>query len=258
MSTVVSTERDARVLIVTINRPEKRNALNTEVRDALMETLAAAANEDAIHALIITGAGDRAFIAGADIHEFAERTADEQEQAMRQGNVFAAVDRFPKPIIAAINGYCFGGGVEIAMACDIRLAAESATFGQPEISLGLIPGGGATQRLPRLVGTGHALRLILTGAPIDAAEALRIGLVDQVVPQNTLLASARALAHQIASKSPIATRAAKEAVKAAAQTTLDDGLQVERTLYQLCFASEDRHEGVRAFLEKRPPRFVGR
>jgi enoyl-CoA hydratase len=254
----VLTEVAGRVAIVTINRPEKRNALNEETRAAIIGALDALEQNPAVRAVIVTGAGDKAFIAGADIAEFEGRAPVDQFRVMSAWSVYQAADRFPKPIIAAINGFCLGGGCEFAMACDMRIAADTARLGQPEINLGIIPGGGGTQRLPRLVGLGHAFRLLYTGDLIDAAEALRIGLVDQVVPAGELMFQARALAEKIAAKSPVALSLMKEAVRASVRTPLDEGLRQEITLFGLAFASEDKREGVAAFLEKRSPEFTGR
>jgi enoyl-CoA hydratase len=257
MSDILLRQQIGDVLCLTFNRPDKRNALNTPLRHALIAALDEATTSS-VRAVIVTGAGDNAFVAGADIGEFEGRSAVDQYRAMRAGNVFAAVDKFPKPIIAAINGYCFGGGLELALACDIRIASDLAKFGQPEVNLGLIPGGGATQRLPRIIGPGAALKLVLTGIPIDADEALRLRLVDEVVPNETLQARALAIADAIASRGPIAVAAAKEAIRAAANLPLTEGLKLEHALFQLCFASEDRNEGVTAFLGKRAPKFHGR
>lgn len=256
-SLVHLTRRDA-VATLTIDRPEKRNALSAAVRRALLERLAEAMADAEVRVVVITGSGEKSFVAGADIAEFASRTPVDQYRAMRLPSPLEAIERAPKPVIAAINGYCLGGGLELAMACDFRLAAAHATFGQPEINLGIIPGGGGTQRLPRLVGLGHAMRMILGGEPIDAAEALRIGLVQEVVAGGELLARAHAVAARIAQKSPVALAAAKEATRAALQTPLAEGLRVETGLYLLAFSSADKDEGVRAFLEKRPPQFTGR
>jgi enoyl-CoA hydratase len=256
-STVVTHEVRGRVALLTINRPEKRNALDAGVRAALMRALDDAHHDDAVRAIVVTGAGDKAFVAGADIGEFEGRTPVEQWRVMRFPSVFDAVERVPKPVIAAVNGYCLGGGMELALACDIRVASTSARFGQPEVNLGIIPGGGGTQRLPRIIGLGGALRLILTGEMIGAEEALRLKLVEEVVDPTELLDRAMALAEVIASKSPVALAAAKEATRAALSLPLDDGLKLERALFQLCFASADKQEGVAAFMEKRTPRFTG-
>ncbi len=231
-------ERRDRVAIVTINRPDKRNALNIKV--------------------VITGAGDKAFIAGADIAEFAGRTAMMQRDVMTARSLFTAIDTFPKPIIAMINGYCLGGGCELALACDLRIASEAASFGQPEINLGIIPGGGGTQRLTRLVGEGKAMEMILTGDIIDAKTAFAIGLVNHVVPADLLEAKTMEIANRIVTRSPIALGLAKEAVKLASRSNLDEGLRREVDLFALCFSTEDKDEGVSAFLEKRKPEFKGK
>jgi enoyl-CoA hydratase len=251
-------ERRGRVAIITINRPEKRNALNIKTREegaALIEDLR---NDDSVNVVVITGAGDKAFIAGADIAEFAGRSAQMQRDVMVQRSLFNAIDTFPKPVIAMVNGYCLGGGCEVALACDIRIASETASFGQPEINLGIIPGGGGTQRLTRLVGEGRAMEMILSGQIIDAKTAFEIGLVNHVVPADQLEARTIELANTIAEKGPIAVRLAKEAVKIASRSNLDEGLRREVDLFALCFATEDKDEGVNAFLEKRKPVFKGR
>ena len=246
------------VATITVNRPDKRNALNAVVRRELIDALDRLRSDDAARVVILTGAGDKAFVAGADITEFAERTPLEQREAMQGRRVFDELAAFPKPTIAMINGFALGGGCELALACDIRVAARSARFGQPEIRLGLIPGGGGTQRLPRIVGTGTALRLILTGELIDAVEAHRIGLADILVDDAELLTRTRELATAMAAHSPVALRLAKNAVAAAMETPLSAGLTHERELFITAFASEDRREGVAAFLGKRAPEFTGR
>ena len=208
--------------------------------------------------VIFTGAGDKAFVAGADIAEFAGRTALAQRAVMLDRGLFNAVDTFPKPVIAMVNGYCLGGGCELALACDIRIASETASFGQPEINLGIIPGGGGTQRLTRLVGEGKAMEMILTGEIINAQEAFRLGLANHVVPADQLQTKTMEVANRIAEKSPVALRLAKEAVKAASRSNLDEGLRREVDLFALCFSSEDKDEGVSAFLEKRKADFKGK
>ncbi|HEX6750721.1 MAG TPA: enoyl-CoA hydratase-related protein [Longimicrobium sp.] len=251
-------DRDGAVAILTVDRQEKRNALSSRVRAEIIATLDALRDDDGARVLVITGAGDKAFIAGADIAEFAERTPLEQRAAMAGRTVFAEIAAWPKPVIAMINGFCLGGGCELALACDIRVAADSAKLGQPEVNLGIIPGGGGTQRLPRIVGTGQAMRLVLSGELVDAAEALRIGLVDLVHPAAELREKTLELARKIAEKSPVALRMAKAAVRAAGEMPLSAGDAYETELFITAFASDDRREGVAAFLEKRPPRFTGK
>jgi enoyl-CoA hydratase len=255
---VVRHEVRGRVALVTIDRQEKRNALNGQVRCAFLGAIDALSRDGAVRAIVVTGAGDKAFVAGADIGEFEGRTPVDQWRVMKAPTIFDALERSPKPVIAAVNGFCLGGGMELALACDVRLASVTAKFGQPEVNLGIIPGGGGTQRLPRIVGLGAALRMILSGELIDASEAHRIGLVEEVLAPTELLPRAMALAETMAAKSPVALAAAKEATRAALSLPLDDGLKLETSLFQLCFASEDRAEGVRAFLEKRPASFSGR
>ena len=251
-------ERRERVAIITINRPEKRNALTVKTREEGAALLDELRNDDSVSVVVFTGAGDKAFIAGADIAEFAGRTATMQRDVMTSRSLFNAIDSFPKPVIAMINGYCLGGGCELALACDIRIASETASFGQPEINLGIIPGGGGTQRLTRLVGEGKAMELILTGEIIDAKMAFSIGLVNHVFPADQLQAKTMEIANRIADKGPVAIRLAKEAVKTASRSLLDEGLRREVDLFALCFSTEDKDEGVKAFLEKRKPAFKGR
>lgn len=251
-------ERRERVAIITINRPDKRNALNIKTREEGAQLLDELRNDDSVGVVVFTGAGDKAFIAGADIAEFAGRTAMMQRDVMTRASLFTAIGTFPKPVIAMINGYCLGGGCELALACDIRIAGENASFGQPEINLGIIPGGGGTQRLTRLVGEGKAMELILTGDIIDAKTAFSIGLVNHVVPADQLEAKTMEIAKRIADKGPIALKLAKEAIKIASRSNLDEGLRREVDLFALCFSSEDKDEGVKAFLEKRKPVFKGR
>ena len=251
-------ERRERVAIITINRPEKRNALNIQTRAEGAAVLDELRSDDDVRVVVFTGAGDKAFIAGADIAEFAQRTAITQREVMLERGLFNAVDTFPKPVIAMVNGYCLGGGCELALACDIRVASDKASFGQPEINLGIIPGGGGTQRLTRLVGEGKAMEMILSGEIINADEAFRIGMVNHVVPADQLETRTMEIANRIAEKSPIALRLAKEAVKLASRSNLDEGLRREVDLFALCFSSEDKDEGVKAFLEKRKAEFKGK
>ena len=251
-------EVEGAVATVRVNRPDKRNALNAAVRRELGDAVQRLEADDAVRVIVLTGVGDRAFVAGADIAEFAERTPEEQRAAMEPPTVFDRLAACPKPTVAAINGYALGGGCELALACDIRIAARSARLGQPEVKLGILPGGGGTQRLPRLVGYGAALRLILTGELIDAEEAERLGMVDLVVDDDLLATRAGELAASIAAQSPVALRLAKKAVRGALELPLTAGLRLERELFVTAFASEDKAEGVAAFLEKRAPRWPGR
>ena len=250
-------ERRGRVALITINRPDKLNALNIKTRQEGAQALEELRDDAEVRVVIITGAGDKSFVAGADIAEFEGRTAVTQRDVMTGRSLFTAVDGFPKPVIAMINGFCLGGGCELAISCDLRIASERARFGQPEIKLGIIPGGGGTQRLTRLVGESKAMEMILTGEMIDAQTALALGLVNRVVPHEELEARTMELATLIAGMSPVALRLAKEAVKTAARSTLDEGLRREIDLFAICFSSRDKDEGVRAFLEKRKPEFAG-
>jgi len=251
-------ERRGRVGLITINRPDKLNALNIQTRAEGAAAFDEMREDEEVRVVVITGAGEKAFVAGADIAEFEGRTAVTQRDVMTARSLFTAVDTFPKPVIAMINGYCLGGGCELALSCDLRVASEAARFGQPEIKLGIIPGGGGTQRLTRLIGEGKAMELILTGDMIDAQTAFQFGLVNRVVAAADLEAKTMELANRIAEMSPVALRMAKEAVKAASRSNLDEGLRREVDLFALCFSSEDKDEGVRAFLEKRKPEFKGR
>jgi len=251
-------ERKTAVAIIRINRPDKLNAMNAKVKEEIAAALGELEKDDTIRVAVITGVGDKAFVAGADINEFAGKTPIDQWNAYGPTSLYNVVDQFPKPLIAMVNGYCLGGGCELAMACDIRVASENAQFGQPEINIGIIPGGGGSQRLPRLVGLGKALELILTGDRIPASEAHRIGLVDLLVPHGDLEKRTLELAEKIASKSPVAVRLAKAAVKASVNLPLDQGLRQERSLFSVVFSTEDKEEGVKAFQEKRPPQWKGR
>lgn len=251
-------EKDENVAVLTINRPDKLNALNYKVHEEGIAALEGLKNDPKIRTVIITGAGEKSFIAGADISEFAGQTPISQRKAFQGKTLFNSIDTFPKPVIAMINGFCLGGGCEISLACDIRIASENAKFGQPEINLGIIPGGGGTQRLTRLVGEGKSMEMILTGNMIDAATALNIGLINHVFAADKLREETMELARKIASKSPIALQMAKEAVKTASKLNLDEGLKREIDLFAISFASEDKEEGVSAFLEKRKPHFKGR
>jgi enoyl-CoA hydratase len=258
MPETILIERQGRTAVLTINRPDKLNALNEQVRDEVLTALDELAGDDSVGVVVITGAGEKAFIAGADIGEFEGRQPFDQRHAMRTPRIFDAMASFPKPVIAMINGFCLGGGCELAMSCDIRVASEKARFGQPEIKLGLIPGGGGTQRLPRLVGLGNALRLILSGDMIGAAEAKEIGLVEMVFSADELRAKTLELAERIAAMSPLTLKVAKEAVRMSQRLPIEEGILYERDLFCLCFSTEDKAEGVQAFLEKRPAEWKGR
>jgi len=248
---------DGRVATLCINRPEVRNALDTATVQELTTALTALVADATVGAIIITGAGDRVFVSGADINAIRDRGRDDGLAAINQ-TLFSLLDRCPKITIAAVNGLAFGGGCELAIACDLRVAADHAKFGQPEVALGIIPGAGATQRLPRLIGLGRAKHLILTGDPIDARTALDWGLVSSVVPADQVMATARALADRILSRGPLAVRLAKAAINASARVDLESGLLIETLAQAICFQSDDKQEGTTAFLEKRPPTFTGR
>jgi len=247
------------VATVTLNRPDVHNAMNDLMRRELKRCFESVADADDVRVVVVTGAGAKAFSAGADIREFVEPLVPTRFRDSRRRVDFRAVmDRCPQPIIAAIGGYAFGGGLELALACDIRIAAANATLGLTEVNLAIIPGGGGTQRLPRVVGRGKALEMILTGARIPADEALRIGLVERVVPEGQALAAATGLARTLAARAPVALRYAKEAVVKGLELPLADGLRLETDLSTLLRTTEDRVEGAKAFLEKRPPRWTGR
>ena len=258
MPETILVDREGRVAILTINRPDKLNALSQQVRDEVLAALDELAADDGIGVVVVTGAGDKAFIAGADIGEFEGRGPMDQREAMRFPRLYDVMAGYAKPVIAMVNGFCLGGGCELAMSCDIRIASDKARFGQPEIKLGLIPGGGGTQRLPRLVGIGHAMRLTLTGDMIGAAEAQQIGLVEVVVPHEELRAKTMELAQKIAGMSPLTVKVAKEALRASERLPLGEGIVYERDLFCLCFSTADKREGVEAFLQKRAPQWTGR
>ena len=247
------------IAYVTVNRPKVLNALNTPTWSDLRKAFEDARDDAAIRGVILTGAGDKAFIAGADISELAQVGAFEAEQSSRFGQqVLDLIENLGKPVIAAVNGFALGGGCETAMACTIRIAVDTAKFGQPEVVLGLVPGGGGTQRLPRLVGKGRALQLILSGEMITAQEAYRIGLVNEVVPADELITRTEAILQKIASNAPIAVKFALEAANKGMETSQSEGLLLEAAYFGLCAATEDKKEGTTAFLEKRAPQFRGR
>jgi enoyl-CoA hydratase/carnithine racemase len=252
-------EKKGAVAYVTVNRPKVLNALNTPTWKDLRTAFEDARDDTSVRGVILTGAGNKAFIAGADIGELAHVAAFEAEQSSRFGQeVLDLIENLGKPVIAAVNGFALGGGCETAMACTIRLAVDTARFGQPEVALGLVPGGGGTQRLPRLVGKGRALQLILSGEMINAQEAYRIGLVNEIVPAADLVTRAEAILKKIASNAPIAVKFALEAANKGLETSLDEGLLLEASYFGLCAATEDKKEGTSAFLEKRAPKFQGR
>jgi enoyl-CoA hydratase len=252
-------EKKGAIAYVTVNRPKVLNALNTPTWTDLRTAFEDARDDTAVRGVILTGAGNKAFIAGADISELAHVAAFEAEQSSRFGQeVLDLIENLGKPVIAAVNGFALGGGCETAMACTIRLAVDTAKFGQPEVTLGLVPGGGGTQRLPRLVGKGRALQLILSGEMISAQEAFRIGLVNEVVPAADLITRAEAILNKIASNAPIAVKFALEAANKGLETSQDQGLLLEASYFGLCAATEDKKEGTTAFLEKRAPQFQGR
>jgi enoyl-CoA hydratase/carnithine racemase len=255
--TLIYDVRDG-VAYVTINRPEKLNALNDQVMADLDSCFADIEQDASVKTVILTGAGEKAFVAGADIAVLAAQTPVEgKERSIRGQRVLDRIENLGKPVIAAVNGYALGGGCELAMACTLRVASETAKLGQPEVKLGIIPGYAGSQRLPRLVGKGRAMELILSGEPITAAEAWRISLVNQVVPAKDLMATCEALARKIMANGPLAVRFAMEAVNRGCEMTQEQGQFLEATLFGLCCTTVDMKEGTRAFLEKRPPKFTG-
>ncbi len=252
-------ETDNRIAIITINRPDKLNALNAQAKSELRDAFTQIKTDGNVDVVVLTGAGEKAFVAGTDIGELTVLNSESGKEVSAKGQeVFDLIENLGKPVIAAINGYALGGGCELALACHIRIASENAKFGQPEVNLGIIPGYGGTQRLARLIGRGRAMEMILTGNPIDAQEALRIGLVNKVVPQAELLAAARAMAQLIASKGQIAIRMALKAVNMTQETTLSDGQKLEASLFGVCCDTEDFKEGTAAFMEKRKAVFKNR
>lgn len=249
-------ESKSGIAYVTINRPDKLNALNAQAKQELLQVVEQIKHDQDIHAVILTGVGEKSFVAGTDIGELTELNADTGKLfAMGGQEVFDRIENLGKPVIAAVNGYALGGGCELALACHIRIASENAKFGQPEVNLGIIPGYGGTQRLARLIGKGRAMEMILTGDQIDAQEALRVGLVNKVVPLSELMKTAEAIAQKIVSKGQVAVRLALKAVNMTDETNLTDGLALEASLFGVCCGSEDFKEGTKAFLEKRKPVF---
>lgn len=247
------------VRVITVHRPEKRNALNAATLDALHAAFDDAADAAAIRAVVLTGSGAKAFVAGADIAEMAALTpAQARDFSLRGQRMMRRVERMPKPVIAMINGFALGGGLELAMCCHLRIAADGAKLGQPEINLGLIPGFGGSQRLLRLAGRAAALELCLTGAPIDAARALQLGLVNRVLPAEELQAATLQLAAQLAAAAPLALRGMLDCINVGGECGIEEGLEYESAQFGLVFASDDMREGTRAFLERRTPAFSGR
>ena len=252
-------EKSNGIARVIINRPKVLNALNTPTWANLRTVFEDARDDDSVRGIILTGAGDKAFIAGADISELAQAGAFQAEESSRFGQaVLELIENLGKPVVAAINGFALGAGCETAMACTIRIAVENAKFGQPEVKLGLLPGGGGTQRLPRLVGKGRALQLIFSGEMIDAQEAYRIGLVNEVVSAANLMARAETILKQISANAPIAIKFAIEATNKGLDTSQSEGLALEASYFGICAATDDKKEGTSAFLEKRVPQFHGR
>lgn len=247
-------EKEENIAILTFNRPDAMNALNNQTRAEFREAIATVAADDQIKVLILTGSG-KAFVAGSDIKEFSQTSAYDAHNIQRLGGL---VEKLDKPVIAAVNGFCLGGGNEIAMGCDIIIASEKAKFGQTEVNIGIIPGGGGTQRLPRLIGVCRAKELIFTGDIIGAEEAFRLGLVNRVVPVDQLMPTAKEMAKKIATKSAAALKLAKTAINRGMQTNLESGLNYEYELYSLALTLEDKAEGVKAFLEKRAPQYKGK
>lgn len=258
-SGIVFEQAEDGVVLVTINRPEKLNALNAQVMAELDDAFARVESDAAIRGLILTGAGEKAFVAGADIRELARKTpAEARETALGGQRIFRRLELMGKPSIAAINGYALGGGLELAMCCTVRVASPNARLGQPEAKLGVTPGYGGTQRLPRLVGRGRALEMLLTGEPIGAEEALRIGLVNHVVEQAELVQFSRSLLSKIFESAPVAAALVMEAVEVGLSSGLEEGLRFEAAAFAVTAATEDRTEGMAAFLEKRNARFQGK
>ena len=255
----VKTELKDNLLIITIDRPKVLNALNAQTVEEIGQAFAAARDDESVRCVILTGSGEKAFVAGADINELAQMTPITGKAVAERGQrVFRSIERFPKPVIAAINGFALGGGCELALACHIRIASERAQLGLPEVTLGIIPGYGGTQRMARLLGKGKALELILTGDRVDAMEAERIGLVNKVVPADQLMSTAEAMGRTIAKRGPLAVRAAIEAVMSGSEMPMEEGQFLEATLFGLLASSEDMKEGMSAFLEKRPANFQGK
>ena len=252
-------DKKGSIAYVTLNRPKVMNALNKATISELRAAFEDARDDSAVRGVILTGSGEKAFAAGADIGEVANNTAVEAEEATRRGQALTdLIENLGKPVIAAVNGFALGGGCELAMSCSIRIAAESAKFGQPEVKLGVMPGYGGTQRMPRLVGRGRALKLILSGDIIDATEAYRIGLVDELVPAPQVIERAETVLKKIIANAPLSVKYSLEAVNKGLETSVAEGLVIEASLFAVCASTDDKKEGTSAFLEKRPPKFQGK
>jgi enoyl-CoA hydratase len=252
-------DKKGSIAYVTLNRPKVMNALNKATINELRAAFEDARDDSAVHGVILTGSGEKAFAAGADIAEISNNTAVEAEEATRRGQALTdLIENLGKPVIAAVNGFALGGGCELAMSCSIRIAAESAKFGQPEVKLGVMPGYGGTQRMPRLVGRGRALKLILSGDIIDAAEAYRIGLVDELVPYAQIIERAETVLKKIIANAPLSVKYSLEAVNKGLETSVAEGLLIEASLFAVCASTDDKKEGTSAFLEKRAPKFQGK
>lgn len=255
----VRTEVRDQLCIITIDRPKVLNALNAQTVEEIGQAFELARSDESVRAVIVTGGGEKAFVAGADINELAKMTPITGKETAEKGQrIFRAIETFPKPVIAAVNGFALGGGCELALACHIRIASENAQLGLPEVTLGIIPGYGGTQRMARLLGKGKALELICTGDRISAAEAEKIGLVNRVVPADQLMAVAEEMAKKIATRGPLAVKAAIEAVMVGSDMGFDEGQVLEATLFGLLASTEDMKEGMGAFLEKRKAEFKGK
>jgi len=252
-------EKKGPIAYVTLNRPKVMNALNKATIVELKAAFEDARDDSSVRGVILTGAGDKAFAAGADVSEVINDTALQAEESARLGQaVTLLIENLGKPVVAAVNGFALGGGCELAMACTIRIASEPAKFGQPEVKLGIMPGFGGSQRLPRLVGKGRALQIILSGKSIDAQEAYRIGLVNEIIPNTNLIARAEAILNEIGANAPMGVRFSIDAVNKGVDASLEEGLRIEAALFAVCAATEDKKEGTSAFLAKRAPKFQGR
>lgn len=259
MSEVIKKEKDGKILILKISRQEALNALNRQVLNSLEEEMEKAKGDGETGGIIITGDGEKAFVAGADIKEFSSYgPLEAYRMAQRGQEIFSKIENFPKPVLAAVNGFALGGGCELALSCHIRIASKDAKFGQPEVNLGIIPGYGGTQRLPRIIGMGRALEMILSGKMIDAEEAFRIGLVNKVVEKDALIEEAKKILNGIIEKAPIAVELALKSIISGMEMAKEEGLKLEASNFSILFSTEDMKEGVKAFIEKRKPEFKGK